>query len=105
MIWFAQSALQTPIAESTLFTKYAAPKLRANLVVFGIPVLGITARRTVIAVEKVNAVGSINVPQTTVQNANQIPIVVLTCIAVDIGLSPITMSADEVASERHALAI
>ena len=63
------------------------------------------ARRTVIAVEKVNAVGSMNVPQTTVQNVNRIPIVVLTCIAVDIGISPTTMSADEVASEKHALEI
>ena len=63
------------------------------------------ARQTVIAVEKVNAVSPINVPQTTVQNVNQIPTVVSLCIVVDIGLSPTTMSADEVASVRHAIAI
>ena len=63
------------------------------------------ARRTVIAVEKVNAVGSINVPHTSVQNVNQIPTVVSFCIAVDNGISLTTMSADIVASERHALAI
>ena len=58
-----------------------------------------------IAVEKVNAVGPVCVPQTTVQNVHQIPTVVSFCIAVDIGISLTTMSADEVASERRALAI
>ena len=81
------------------------PKLRANLVVSNVLVLGNSARRTVIAVEKVNAVGSINVPQTSVQNVNHIPTVVPSCIAVNIGLPSTTMSADEAASERHAIAI
>ena len=88
-----------------LFIKYVVQKLRANLVVSRSPVLGNTARQTVIAVEKVNAVSPINVPHTTVQNVNQIPTVVSFCIAVNIGISPIIMSADEVASERHAIAI
>ena len=100
-----RSALRTLIAVITLFTKYAAPNLRAELVVSRSPVLANTARQMVIAVEKVNAVSPINVPQTTVQNVNQIPTVTLTCIAVDIGISPTTMSADVVASVRHAIAI
>ena len=100
-----RSALRTLIAVISLFTKYVAPNLQTELVVSGSLVLGNTAHQTVIAVEKVNAVSPINVPQTTVQNVNHTPVVVPTCIAVDIGLSSTTMSADVVASERHAIAI